>query len=130
MTRKAPSLTTKLAATLLARGEIRYGDAKLMTAHQICSLYQFHHNIYCAEDGSNEFWNYTPLLIAEHKARTAAVDIPTIAKNKRIARKQAKHLAAMEKTPYVTRKSRKIPSRPFSKAKTRRVKWKAKSRKS
>lgn len=78
------TLTTKLASSLLARGEIPYLDAKLMTAEQLNSLYQWHHNMRHAEDGGDHFSNIEPMLIAPHRERTAKIDAPEIAKNKRI----------------------------------------------
>lgn len=85
MTRRAHiSLNTKLASTLFARGDVPYDDAKKMTADQIVSLYEFHHNIRHAEEGSIHFANLEPMLRAAHRKRTAEVDIPQIAKNRDI----------------------------------------------
>jgi hypothetical protein len=77
----------RLAAALLARGEIPYLDAKLLTAEQLNSLYQFHHNIRHAEDGSDHFSNLEPMLIATHRERTRKIDVPAIAKGKRLTLK-------------------------------------------
>lgn len=88
MTRAYLSMETRLASTLLARGEIPYLDAKLMTAAQIISLYQFHHNIRHAEDGPDHFSNLEPMLIAPHRERTAKIDVPAIAKGKRLTKAQ------------------------------------------
>jgi hypothetical protein len=73
------SLTTKLAATLLQlRGNggkrlIPHEHAKNMTAEQIVSLYEFHHNpIPKAEpfNGPDEPWNLEPRMIADHSHST------------------------------------------------------------
>jgi hypothetical protein len=53
----------------------------------INSLYQFHHNIRHAEDGGDHFSNLEPMLIAPHRERTRKVDIPAIAKGKRLTLK-------------------------------------------
>lgn len=77
---------SRLAAALLARGEIPYLDAQRMTAEQLNSLYNFHHNIRHAEDGGDHFSNLEPMLIAPHRERTRKIDVPAIAKSKRIAK--------------------------------------------
>ena len=101
------SLKTKLAATLLQLGEVvardggsiawepfvPYEHAKQMTADQIISLYEFHHNIRHAEDGSIHFSNLEPMLRSAHRKRTAEIDVPAIAKGKRIRRKEDEHKA-------------------------------------
>lgn len=123
MKRKHISLKTKLAAALLARGEVSYQHAKLMTADQMISLYHFDHNIYASHDGGDHFSNLTPMLIRDHREKTAKVDIPAIAKGKRIQRKQAAHVVKMfldnrykvlgvQSLPKL---KRKWPSRPFPK---------------
>jgi hypothetical protein len=84
MTRKKPNRTEQLASALLARGEIPYDDAKLMTADQLISLYEWHHNDRVAEGGSSHFSNLEPMLRAEHRERTRKIDVPGIAKNKQI----------------------------------------------
>lgn len=89
--RRQPNKTTKLAAALLARGDVPYAHAKLMTADQMISLYHFHHNIRHAEDGSDHFSNLEPMLIAAHKKRTAEIDVPEIAKNKDVRDKAQIH---------------------------------------
>jgi len=84
--RKDPTLTNKLAAALREVVKIPHAHAKLMTAEQIISLFQFHHIEYHATEGSDEHWNLEPMLIAPHKERTAKIDVPQIAKTKRIAK--------------------------------------------
>lgn len=114
--RKKPSLETQLAATLLALGDVPYEDAKKMTAKQIISLYQFDHGILHGIDPINEFWNYTPRLIAPHR-RKSAIDTGKVAKTKRIEKRWRDFTAAMaegRKPPKRERKHR-WGSRPFQK---------------
>lgn len=81
--RKHISLKTKLAAALLALGDIPYDDAKQMTADQIVSLYQFDHGILHAIDPIDEPWNLTPRLIAPHRAKSRR-DMSAVAKVRRL----------------------------------------------
>lgn len=127
--RKAPSLRVKLASALLAlRGAdgerlIPHEHAKLMTAEQIISLFQFnHYPIRHEAGGPAEPWNLDPMLIAAHREVTATVDIPQAAKAKRIVRSQARHAAVMQAKAFgadgigavvPAKRGRKIPSRPF-----------------
>lgn len=85
------SLLTKLAATLLQlRGPdgeplIPYEHAKLMSAEQICSLYEFdHYPIRKADGGPDEPWNLQPLGIIAHRIKTAGRDKPELAKQARL----------------------------------------------
>jgi hypothetical protein len=89
--RKQPNLSIKLAATLLMlkdkNGEplISHEHAKLMSAEQILSLFQFDHwPIRHEAGGPLEPWNLTPRMIPEHRIKTAKIDIPEAAKIKRI----------------------------------------------
>lgn len=84
--RKHVGLKTKLAAALRELAEIPMDDARLMTADQVLSLFQWDHTIYHADGGSDEHYNLTPLLIKQHREKTAKVDVPQIAKTKRITR--------------------------------------------
>jgi hypothetical protein len=87
---------TKLAATLLRLGDIPHEHAKQMTSDQIISLYQFdHYPVRRADGGPDEAWNVTPRLIAAHRRKTAKLDVPEIAKGKRIRRKWAEHRERM-----------------------------------
>lgn len=87
---------TKLAAVLLQMlrpdetGKlapiIPYEHAKLMSADQIISLFQFdHYPIPKAHDGPDEPWNLQPLPIMEHRKKTAEIDVPAIRKADRIS---------------------------------------------
>ncbi len=131
------SLKTKLAAALLALEDyqidpatgkthrmplIPYEDAKRMSADFICSLWHFdHHPIRKADGGTDHPSNLTPRLIAEHRAKTAKVDVPEMAKSKRIRRKEMTHklqmsALALDRDGGVRLRSR-IPSHPFPKIK-------------
>jgi hypothetical protein len=112
------SMETKLAAALLALGHIPYEHAKLMTAAQIISLYNFdHYPIRKADNGPDEPWNLVPLGIMAHRKKTADKDVPELRKADRLAKARAALdvvLATGEKPPRPTNK-RRIPSRPFQK---------------
>ncbi len=89
--RSQPSLSVKCAAALLAITDeagkplIPHEDAKLMTSSQIISLFQFDHWPIRAEAGGPVApWNLTPRLILAHREKTATIDIPQIAKIRRI----------------------------------------------
>lgn len=129
--RKAPTMAEKLASALLElqrlRGDpIDRDDAKAMSAEQICSLFQFDHDAgYACHGAGNHPTGLTPLFIAEHRAKTAKIDAPTIAKVRRLRATQAEFKRRMlakggwgeDAAPLAdfVRKSRKIPSRPFPK---------------
>lgn len=96
MARKSISLRTKLAAALLTivrpndQGKlepvISHDQSRQMSDDQIISLFHFdHYPIPHAHDGPDEAWNLRPLLIPEHREITAKVDVPRIAKAKRLA---------------------------------------------
>lgn len=131
--RKHISLETKLAAALLmlrdGSGEllIQYEHGQLMTANQICSLFQWDHWPIRHEDGGpNEPWNLTPRLIQDHRRKTAKIDAPEAAKGRRIRESVRQHVARLLakvdadtpriKIPERYGYKRKIPSRPFPKS--------------
>jgi len=92
----AARLRIKLASALLALGDIPHEHAKQMSAEQIISLYQFdHYPIRACDGGPFRPWNLRPLLIAEHRRKTAEIDHPAIAKDKRVSAKHERHLARM-----------------------------------
>lgn len=118
MTKRAHiNMETKLASALLSLGHIPYEHAKMMTAAQIISLYQFDHGILHVNNGPDEFWNLTPRLIAMHRDKTTTTDIPAAAKSRRIDKANARHAARMAAkitgNPTIEKPKRKIPSRPF-----------------
>lgn len=98
--RRPVPLKTRLAATLCqmlrpnAEGNLEriidYQSAKAMTEDQVLSLFHFDHDpIPKHRDGPDEHWNLTPRPAREHRAKTAAVDTPGAAKDKRIIARQA-----------------------------------------
>lgn len=118
--RKEPGLKQKLAAALREIAGISMDHARLMHADQIISLFHFHHIEYHAQDGADEHWNLDPLLIAPHKERTAKIDIPQIAKTKRLSKEheefQRRILTPRDERPKkkgTFPPSRKMQSRPF-----------------
>lgn len=93
--RKTISLKTKLAAALLQIKDrdgnplIPWAHAQLLSAEQINSLFHFdHYPIRHEAGGPAEPWNLVPRMIAEHRIKTAKVDMPQIAKIKRISKAQ------------------------------------------
>lgn len=107
MTKRAHiGLKTKLAAALchtLRPDEhghlvrvISHDEAKILSEDQIIARFEFHHHpIPKAHDGPDVHWNLPPLPKAEHREITAKIDIPMIAKGKRIQRKNGEHLQRM-----------------------------------
>lgn len=91
MRRKRISDRTKLAAALLELGQVSFDDAKAMGRENFLSLYHFDHGHRHAEGGSDEFWNLTPRLIPPHREKTRTIDMPAIAKGKRIRRANEDH---------------------------------------
>lgn len=131
MSTRAPiSDRTKLAAALCLLFDIPGEDQKRMHEDHVLSLVQWDHwPIRKADGGSDEFSNLRPLLIGAHREKTATVDVPAIAKGKRIQHAEAIHDATMaskagdyqgaavilSSVKRQQRKSRSIPSRPFPK---------------
>lgn len=95
------NLKTKLAAALcqLVRYDeeqacfvriIPHEEAKKLSEEEILARFDFHHDpIPKAHDGPDVHWNLTPLPKAEHKHITDTIDIPRIAKSKRIQKRNA-----------------------------------------
>jgi hypothetical protein len=111
---KRPDETGKLVPI------IPHEDAKLMTAEQIISLFHFdHYPVRHADGGADEPHNLQPELIAPHRIKTAKIDVPEIAKSRRIRAKQEETrrriLArdAGEEKPRSKWGTRKIQSRGF-----------------
>jgi hypothetical protein len=113
-------LTDKLAAALRELFQIPYEHAKLMSAEQVLSLVQWNHIHYHADmkddPDRDAHWNLEPMLIQTHRERTAKIDIPQIAKTKRIS-KQHEEFKRLMLTPRDERLERKSrwPSRKFPK---------------
>lgn len=124
MSDRAPNMTEKLAATILAwqralGAPIPREHAQAMTADQICSLIEFdHYPVRRVDGGTTHPDNLEPRFIAAHAEKTAKTDVPQIRKADRLATAKAAldlYLATGEKPPLPNRRTRKIPSRPFSK---------------
>lgn len=118
MKRKEPTLKAKLAAALRELLGIPYEHAVLMTEDQVLSLVQWHHIHYHRDSANDEHWNLDPLPIRAHRDRTAKIDIPQIAKTKRIAKAEEEFRARLL-TPRDQRPPKKSRwgSRSFNRSK-------------
>ncbi len=82
-------LPERLAATLACllpqeqRDDLRRRKVK---ANAVLALFHFDHVIFHAHGGSAKWWNLDPKLVAVHREKTAKIDVPAIAKGKRITR--------------------------------------------
>src|SRR5262245_57921054 len=117
--RRHVSLKTKLASALLALGHIPYEHAKLMTADQIISLYQWDHNALHALGGVDLFWNLTQSLIVPHRVKSKK-DKSIVSKVVRLRRAQSEVVCILLKPTGHRRKrswpeGRKLRSRGFEK---------------
>lgn len=65
---------------------VPYDDRKRMSAEQLLSLVDWHHNIPFSEGGESIHWNLAPMWRSEHECETRTKTVPIIAKGKRIAR--------------------------------------------
>jgi hypothetical protein len=124
-------LKVKLAATLieLTRARLQnsgwleeanrfYEDSKLMSADQINSLFHFdHHPIHHANGGPDEPWNLTPLMIRQHRTKTAKRDLPAMAKDTRIEGKWRDFHRAVAKGRKPPKRKTWWPSRPLGRKK-------------
>ena len=132
-------LKTRLAATLCqmlrpnAEGKLErvvdYRSAKAMTEDQVLSLFHFDHDpIPKHRDGPDAHWNLTPRPIPEHREKTARIDAPEAAKDKRVVERQAefrrKMLAKAGQTEDAPPSQRQKKGRPMPGSK--RSGWKRK----
>lgn len=112
-TRAHISLKTKLAAALLTMlradesGQlvpvIPYSEAKALTSDQIIARFHLdHYPIRKADGGTDDPWNLEWRPVAEHEKKTREIDVPQMAKQKRIRG---------ELKPKI---KRKIPGRRFN----------------
>jgi hypothetical protein len=124
MSRKEPTLTAKLAACIRELLGIPYEHAKLMTDDQMISLIQFdhihHHALNKHEPWVDEHWNLDPLTIMIHRVKTRTIDVPQIAKTKRLTREHEEFQRLML-TPRAERpvKKSRWGSRPFNQRRTK-----------
>lgn len=118
--RKHITPKTKLAAAIGALF-LTYDERKLLSEDQVLSLVHWDHDpIPHAEDGTDDHFNLTPALIGGHRVKTATVDIPGIAKRKRVSEaEQAFRNRLLAKTQpdaaqvVPSRPKRTMQSRPF-----------------
>ena len=90
--RKNPGMAEKLAAALLQIGGVWIPRdlAKELTPKQIIALFECDHDpIPVVHGGGNEPANLTWRIKADHREKTAKIDIPAIAKSKRLTASQA-----------------------------------------
>lgn len=114
--RKHISFKTKLAAALSALF-FTHDEAKALSEDQVLSLVVWDHDpVPHAHGGEDAHYNLTPRLIFDHRQKTAKIDVPQIAKTKRISKE---HEAFRQRilTGRVDRepKKSKWASRPFAK---------------
>ncbi len=82
-------LPERLAATLACllpqeqRDDLR---RRKVTAKAVLALFHFDHVIFHAHGGAAKWWNLDPKLVDVHREKTAKIDVPAIAKGKRIRR--------------------------------------------
>lgn len=122
------SLKTKLAAALCQMmhevdGKLEpiftHAEARELSEDQILSLFQWDHSVTPhAEGGEDVHWNLEPKLIVPHRIKTKTIDVPGIAKRKRVAKKEAEFRERIL-TPRDQRPPKKSRwgSRPFPKRK-------------
>lgn len=122
MSRPHINLETKLASALLIVGQIPHDHAKLMTAKQVLSLFQWHHYpIPKDNDGPDVHWNIQPEFIKPHREYEATTGTPQRAKADRLAagRKPSAHKIPARVNPWP--EGRKIQSRGFTPVKAGRA---------
>jgi hypothetical protein len=99
MTRKVISLRTKLAAALcqMLRPDgkggferiISHEEAKTIPVDAVLARFEWDHWPIRKElGGPDTHWNLQPRPLKAHREKTAKIDIPAIAKSKRLAKKQ------------------------------------------
>lgn len=99
-------LKTRLAAALcqmlrpnedgVLERVISHDEAKALTPEEILSKFHFdHYPIRHEMGGPSEPWNLVPLPVSDHRNKTAKIDIPQIAKGKRIDKDQQAFRAKM-----------------------------------
>ena len=120
------SFKTKLVAALCQmRHEVdgkwelilTHAEAKALSEDQILSLFHWEHGVVPhAEGGEDVHYNLEPMLIAPHRKKTATVDVPGIAKRKRVAKAHEEFRQRLL-TPRDERppKQSRWGSRPFQK---------------
>lgn len=108
-------LIEKLAASLCCflpqeqRDDLRN---RKVTAKQIVSLFEFHHVVFHAHEGSDRWHNLHPMQKAAHRERSRG-DTSTVAKVKRIDKQWSKFTAAMAKGRKPKKAKSKWPKQKF-----------------
>lgn len=117
MSRKHITLKAKLAAALREIAQIPVAHAKLMTEDQVLSLFEWHHIVYHVDSADDGHYNLEPFLIRAHRERTAKIDVPQIAKTKRISKAQVEFRQRLltPKPDRPAKQSSRWGSRPFPK---------------
>lgn len=78
-----------LASLICEKLGIPMEHQKLMTVAQARSLvHGDHYPIPFADEGPTEFWNCVVLSIMAHRVKTATIDVPNIAKGKRLRNRE------------------------------------------
>jgi hypothetical protein len=128
--RKHISFKTKLVAALCQmRHEVdgrlelilTHDEAKALSEDQILSIFHWDHDpIPHAEGGADAHYNLVPALIPGHKKKTATIDVPGIAKRKRVAEAheefRRKMLTPRDERPA---KQSRWAKRPFNRKKVK-----------
>jgi hypothetical protein len=134
-TRKPPTMAQKLAAALLEMDRLRSlvdpeyrriprEHAKLMTEHQINSLWQFDHDAgFACHGADNHPTMLTPKPRPEHKEKTAKIDQPAIAKCDRLAKETARFNAGRAAVRIAQRTLDEISTEVFERATQKRSPW-------
>lgn len=124
------SLQTKLAAAVAQILALPHEHAMAMTEEQVLSLVQFdHYPRRKADGGEDAHFNLRVRPIPEHREKTAKIDVPQIAKSRRLRADQEQFRARLlAKQQGEERKPSKWPSRPFSQRKRKPKRRDAKSR--
>ncbi len=103
---------------------IPHQDAAKMTSDEVISLFHFDHNVYEAIGGETTHHNLTPRFIADHRRKTAKIDLPAIRKSDRVesaheafrSRVLAKTTDDVAVVEPAARPKSKLRSRGFQKA--------------
>jgi len=125
------------AAAICIVLDIPYEHQKLMTADQVLSLVQWDHWPIRRDDGLalgmsleevDRFSNLFPRPIMAHREKTAKIDIPQIAKSRRILEKETRRHRPFAESAGMRLKPKRewpkgqtIPSRPFNSKGKRKV---------
>lgn len=126
MSSKQPNLTVRLAAAHLRILElegrpIEYVVAKELHPEFINSLFQYDHSSPEHFSNNDHPSNLVPMLIKEHRHKTAKIDKPAIAKSDRLSETQAEFRRAMlRKVGQEPEHVADLAERVIAKAKIRR----------